>query len=132
VQDICFGRSIREVLTKTVLKISIKKEVMLEDETITLEADTPDWKPLIGRYEDKEDIGIYSFDGGSFIEREKVKVWCFGHVHEHHDYINKGCRFVNNALGYPKHSKGRKIRTIVCPLKGVFNTEVSNKLLTLY
>jgi predicted phosphodiesterase len=76
---------------------------------------TPDWTPLIGTYKDERDIAIYSFDGASFIDRVNFKVCCFGHTHVHHDYVKQGCRFVNNALGYPDQGKGRKIRTIVIP-----------------
>jgi predicted phosphodiesterase len=48
---------------------------------------------------------FYFFDGSEWINHLNGKVWCFGHTHDHYDYIRNGCRFVNNAIGYPSRGK---------------------------
>lgn len=35
------------------------------------------------------------------IANKKIHTWCFGHTHERQDRVIAGCRYVNNARGYP-------------------------------
>ncbi len=44
---------------------------------------------------------FYVFDGDSELERLKPKMWMSGHQHFKFDEEYKGCRMLNNPLGYP-------------------------------
>lgn len=73
----------------------------------------PDWTHARNEYnEDKLMNSFYYFDGQAILNRAKGKIWCFGHVHEHYDYTYKGCRLINNAVGYPSGALDTKIRTV--------------------
>ena len=43
---------------------------------------------------------------------DKVKVWCYGHSHVHHDEEMFGIRFVNNAHGYPGEVLNWRVKTL--------------------
>ena len=32
------------------------------------------------------------------------KLWVYGHTHSHADFMDNGCRMINNALGYPNEN----------------------------
>lgn len=38
------------------------------------------------------------------ITHSKIQAWCFGHTHERQDIVIQGCRYVNNARGYPREN----------------------------
>ena len=56
---------------------------------------------------------FYFFDGSNWFDRLGGKTWCFGHVHDHYDYIRNDCRFINNAKGYPHDNPGSKIKMVM-------------------
>ena len=52
---------------------------------------------------------FYCFDGKSLFEAKKPKLWVYGHSHEGLSYTYKGCKVVNNAIGYP-HEVGSHLK----------------------
>ena len=38
------------------------------------------------------------------ISHKKIQAWCFGHTHERQDRVIDGCRYINNARGYPREN----------------------------
>ncbi|MBP1308943.1 putative phosphodiesterase [Paenibacillus sp. 1182] len=77
-----------------------------------------DWSQLLqnsGYFKKGEDLtpSFYFFDGSNWFDRLSGKIWCFGHVHDHYDYTRNGCRFINNAKGYPRDNPGSKIKTVM-------------------
>lgn len=73
----------------------------------------PDASNMSSKYKNDPVSTFYFFDGSSLLERASGKTWCFGHTHTHYDYVHdKGCRLINNALGYPNENEKTKIRTV--------------------
>ncbi|MFC5528358.1 metallophosphoesterase family protein [Cohnella yongneupensis] len=73
----------------------------------------PDASSMPTKYKDSPVSTFFYFDGSHLLERANGKVWCYGHSHDHVDYVHSsGCRLINNALGYPRERTGAKIRTI--------------------
>lgn len=38
------------------------------------------------------------------IPKDNVAAWCFGHTHDRQDRVIDGCRYINNARGYPREN----------------------------
>jgi predicted phosphodiesterase len=38
------------------------------------------------------------------INKDRVRAWCFGHTHDRQDRVIDGCRYINNARGYPREN----------------------------
>ncbi|MFF2532288.1 metallophosphoesterase [Brevibacillus sp. NPDC058079] len=73
-----------------------------------------DWSRLSNksRYVQGLTSSFYFFDGSKWMDKLKGKTWCFGHVHDHSDYTHNGCRFINNAKGYPRDNPDARIKNI--------------------
>lgn len=73
---------------------------------------SPDDSRVNPRYQLNPLTAFYYFDGAEFLSRAKGKIWCYGHVHYRQTYMNHGCLFVNNALGYPGELPFTKALTV--------------------
>lgn len=90
-----------------------KLEDILFDLDVVITHVGPDWTHV--RYEyysDKDLNSFYFFDGQTLVERARGKIWCYGHIHEPNGYTYKGCRLINNAMGYPRNALNTKIKTV--------------------
>lgn len=60
-------------------------------------------------YKDDLLTTFYCFDGKPLFNTKKPKLWVYGHSHNGRSYTYKGCKVVNNAIGYP-HETTAKLR----------------------
>ena len=63
-----------------------------------------------------DSIPKMGMQGSSYLENvlakdieKKVKVWCFGHLHQAHDQMIDGIRYVSNPRGIPAHPGSQPI-----------------------
>ncbi|WCN39507.1 metallophosphoesterase [Aneurinibacillus uraniidurans] len=93
---------------------SAKLSNIINDSEVIITHVGGDWSMLSpnSKYVQGLTPSFYFFDGSKWMDQLQGKVWCFGHIHDHFDYIKNGCRFVNNAIGYPRDNPDVKIKTI--------------------
>lgn len=105
------GVYIKGIENRPYKKFEIEKEKL---EKIIYKSDViithvgPDWSNITQKYKNDICTSFYYFDGNEYFQYLNEKIWCFGHTHEHYNYIKDGCRFINNALGYPNENSDIK------------------------
>ncbi|TXK70046.1 metallophosphoesterase [Paenibacillus sp. N3.4] len=95
-------------------KEKTKLSKIIADSDVIVTHVSPDWSRVPdGRGLDLA-TSFYYFDGSSYWDQIANKMWCFGHIHHPMDYVNHQCRFLNQAIGYPKDAKAKptRIKTI--------------------
>lgn len=96
----------------------MKLNGVIDDCDVIITHVSPDWSRISDEHRLDPLSGCYYFDGSEYMERIGGKIWCSGHSHRRHSYANRGCRFVNNALGYPMEEGGPAGRIVPIPLGG--------------
>lgn len=61
---------------------------------------SPDWSKIEEKFKQSVETSYFYFDGSKYFNNINGKIWCYGHTHTKHSYMNYGCWFINNALGY--------------------------------